>query len=78
VQAGNAKLVERSEAMLMRLTDRSREEAREALRRAGGSVKLAVLLLQGCDVDEATTLLERAGGQLRGALCLVGQPSSDA
>src|SRR5204863_2198971 len=49
LQAVNEKLVRRSEAILMRLTGRSGTEAREALRRADGSVKLAVLLLHGCE-----------------------------
>lgn len=73
VQATNAKLVRRSENMLMHLTDRGRAEVRDALRRAGGSVKLAVLLLQGCEVAEAEAALDRAGGQLRAALDLVAE-----
>ncbi|HKH34317.1 MAG TPA: N-acetylmuramic acid 6-phosphate etherase [Beijerinckiaceae bacterium] len=76
VQATNAKLVRRSENMLMQLTDRGRAEVRGALKRAGGSVKLAVLLLQGCEVAEAEAALERAGGQLRAALDLVGDRSA--
>src|SRR5438552_15097665 len=56
VQAGNKKLVRRSETMLQRLTGRSREEVRAARRKADGSVKLAVLLLQGCDPAQATSL----------------------
>jgi N-acetylmuramic acid 6-phosphate etherase len=73
VQAANAKLVRRSEKMLLQLTDRSTEEVREALQQAGGSVKLALLLLQGCALDEAEAILERAGGQLRVAMRLVGK-----
>jgi N-acetylmuramic acid 6-phosphate etherase len=71
VQAGNSKLVRRSENMLMHLTDRSREEVRDALERAEGRVKLAVLLLQGCSPEDANAALERAGGQLRTALDLI-------
>src|SRR6266849_4235778 len=41
------------------------------LARAHGSVKLAVLLLQGCDPGEAAEALDRAGGQLRIAKALV-------
>ena len=72
VQAGNTKLARRSENMLMHLTDRSREEVRDALDRANGSVKLAVLLLQGCSPEDARAALERAGGQLRTALHSIG------
>lgn len=78
VQAVSAKLVRRSENMLIRLTGRSSEQVREALRRANGNVKLAVLLLHGCDAGEAGKILERAGGQLRAALALIAQRRPDA
>jgi N-acetylmuramic acid 6-phosphate etherase len=78
LQAVNQKLVRRSEAILTRLTGRSGEEARDALRRAEGNVKLAVLLLHGCDVKEATDVLDRAGGQLRAALADIGKPAPEA
>ena len=68
VQATNQKLVKRSENMLAHLTGRSGTEAHEALALAGGSVKLAVLLLHGCRPEEAKSLLDRAGGRLRPAL----------
>jgi len=68
VQVLNEKLLRRAQTMLHRLTGRDETEVRDALQRANGSVKLAVLLLQGCDVGEATHLLERTGGQLRAAL----------
>jgi N-acetylmuramic acid 6-phosphate etherase len=68
VQAINAKLARRSEAILHRLTGRNGEEVADALRRANGSVKLAVLLLHGCNPDDAARILERAGGRLREAL----------
>jgi N-acetylmuramic acid 6-phosphate etherase len=71
VQAVNNKLVQRSESMLLHLTGRSSDEVRDALARAHGSVKLAVLLLQGCDPGEAAEALDRAGGQLRIAKALV-------
>ena len=77
LQAVSQKLVRRSERILRRLTGRSGDEAREALRQANGSVKLAVLLLHGCDVKTATNLLDRAGGQLRAALAAIGKPSPD-
>jgi N-acetylmuramic acid 6-phosphate etherase len=67
VQAVNQKLVRRSEDMLVRITSCSHEEARAALSRANGSVKLAVMLLHGCEIADATALLDRCGGQLRAA-----------
>ncbi|CAA9347356.1 MAG: N-acetylmuramic acid 6-phosphate etherase [uncultured Microvirga sp.] len=72
VQATNLKLVRRAEDMLMRLTGSGPAEVREALGRSGGNVKLAVLLLRGCEVAEAEAALERSGGQLRSALGLIG------
>ena len=71
VQAVNNKLVQRSENMLLHLTGRSSDEVRDALARAHGSVKLALLVLQGCDLAEAAEALDRAGGQLRIAKALV-------
>jgi N-acetylmuramic acid 6-phosphate etherase len=73
VQATNEKLLRRSEDMVMRLAGCTRDEARDALGRARGSVKLAILLSRGCDLDTATALLDRAGGHLRKALALVGR-----
>jgi N-acetylmuramic acid 6-phosphate etherase len=77
LQAVSQKLVRRSESILVRLTGRSGDEAREALRRADGNVKLAVLLLHGCAVEEATEVLNRAGGQLRAALAAIGKPTPE-
>jgi N-acetylmuramic acid 6-phosphate etherase len=68
VQATNRKLAKRSENMLTHLTGKSIAEARDALARAEGSVKLAVLLLHGCALEDAKALLDRAGGRLRVAL----------
>jgi len=77
LQAVNQKLVRRSESILTRLTGRSGDQAREALHRANGNVKVAVLLLHGCDVKEATEVLSRAGGQLRAALADIGKPAPE-
>jgi N-acetylmuramic acid 6-phosphate etherase len=77
LQAVNQKLVRRSENILKRLTGRSSEQAREALQQANGNVKLAVLLLHGCDMKQATNVLDRAGGQLRAALATIGKPVPD-
>jgi N-acetylmuramic acid 6-phosphate etherase len=70
VQPSNAKLVQRQEKMVMHLTGKNEGEVREALEHAGGSVKLAVLLLNGCSLAEAKAALDRAGGRLRDALAL--------
>ncbi len=77
LQAVNQKLVRRSERILRRLTGCSSAHAREALRKADGRVKVAVLLLHGCDVTQAATVLDRAGGQLRSALAAIGKPVPD-
>src|SRR6202047_2141975 len=77
LQAVSQKLIRRSEGILTRLTGSSAEQAREALHRANGNVKLAVLLLHGCDVTEATDVLHRAGGQLRAALAEIGKPGPE-
>ncbi len=71
VQASNAKLAQRREAIVRSLTGRTSAETRDALCRADGSIKLAVLLLHGCDLDAARATLDRAGGQLRAAIDLV-------
>jgi N-acetylmuramic acid 6-phosphate etherase len=73
VNASNAKLALRREAILLSLTGRSSGDVREALERANGSVKLAVLLLEGCDFDTAKTVLDRAEGRLGAAIELAGQ-----
>jgi N-acetylmuramic acid 6-phosphate etherase len=74
VQAVNQKLVRRSKGILKRLTGSSDEQACAALRKADGDVKVAVLLLHGCHLHEAVSILEHAGGQLRAALAAVGKP----
>jgi N-acetylmuramic acid 6-phosphate etherase len=78
VQAVNEKLVRRSEDMLVRLTGCSRPAARDALGRAQGSVKLAVMLLNGCDAEKGARLIDRAGGRLRSALAAIGERDSHA
>jgi N-acetylmuramic acid 6-phosphate etherase len=71
VRASNEKLLRRSEDMLVKLTGCSRGHARNALNSASGSVKLAVLLLHGCDLKLAQDLLDRAKGHLGEALDLI-------
>lgn len=73
VRALNEKLVRRSENMLIQLTGRSRDDVRDALLRANGKVKVAALLLNGCDLDSATQLLSASGDHLGQALILAGK-----
>jgi N-acetylmuramic acid 6-phosphate etherase len=68
VQATNKKLAQRSEAMLERLTGRSGGEVHDALGRANGNVKLAVLLLKGFAAPEAQRALDESEGRLRVAI----------
>lgn len=70
VQATNQKLVKRKHAMLRHLTGHSESAVAEALACTGGDVKLAVLLLKGCDLASAKQLLSRTDGHLRAALKL--------
>ena len=77
VQASNAKLARRREAIVRGLTGRSRAEVRVALRRADGNVKLAVLLLDGCgDLERAKKVLDCAGGRLGAALAVLASAVS--
>jgi N-acetylmuramic acid 6-phosphate etherase len=76
VQASNTKLAERKEKILMNLTGQSDQQVRDALERSSGSVKLAVLLLSGSDLDEAKQILERVGGRLRAAMDYVAPPNT--
>ena len=73
VQASNAKLAQRQEKMLMQLTGRDPADVRNALKRAGGSVKLAVLLLRGCEIADARDALNRADGHLREAMAMISK-----
>jgi N-acetylmuramic acid 6-phosphate etherase len=68
VQATNKKLAQRSATMLMHLTGRNQKDVRAALDEAGGSIKLAVLLLKGCTLKQAISVLKRCKGQLRDAI----------
>jgi N-acetylmuramic acid 6-phosphate etherase len=71
LKAVNKKLIRRSEKILLELSGRSREEVHDALYRAEGNVKTALLLLEGCDLDEAARMLDRSGGHLRTAKALI-------
>jgi len=71
LKAVNKKLLRRSEEILLELSGRSREEVHDALHRAGGNVKTALLLLEGCDLGEAARMLDRSGGHLRVAKAML-------
>ena len=73
VQSANTKLENRKKAMVAYLTGSSDEVARKALERAGGNVKLAVLLLHGCDLASAHAALKNSDGRLRQAIEMLGQ-----
>jgi len=66
LQTTNAKLVDRSERIVVEVCGVSREEARALLERSGGSVKLAIVMQKlGVDRDGAIAALERGGGVIR-------------
>jgi N-acetylmuramic acid 6-phosphate etherase len=64
----NAKLRQRAVEMVARLTDCDQATAANALLKAGGEMKLAVLVLNGLEVEEAVSLLAQSDGNLRTAL----------
>ncbi len=68
VQASNSKLSRRKRDMLRHLTGRCDAEVEAALVRANGNVKIAVLLMHGCTLEGAGSILEKTGGALRAAL----------
>lgn len=69
VIANNEKLFRRAEGIVMQITGCEREVAAQALDQAGGSVKLACLLVLGADdVASAQALLDESGQNLRAAL----------
>lgn len=69
VVAGNAKLRQRSRRAVALATGASEEQAAATLDLAGGSAKVAiVMLLAGLDADAARLRLEEAGGAVRRAL----------
>jgi N-acetylmuramic acid 6-phosphate etherase len=74
VQATNAKLAARRKRMVMHLTGKDESEVRDALQRAGGNVKLAVLLLEGLSLAAAKDALECSGGRLRDAIARARPP----
>ncbi len=71
VQQTNEKLQVRAQNIVMSATECTREEAIEALGKAGGHVKTAVvMILGGLDVESARKALEASSGHVRKALRL--------
>lgn len=68
MRATNAKLRRRSEVMVAQITGCDDAEAAEALRRAEGDLKTAVLIALGADAPDARAALDRSNGNLRQAL----------
>jgi N-acetylmuramic acid 6-phosphate etherase len=63
----NAKLAARAKGIVQALTGCGPDEAAALCERAGGDLKLAVLLGDGLGLEEAKARLEAAGGNLRHA-----------
>lgn len=72
LRAWNAKLVDRSERIVMETTGLAREEARKVLADAEGGVKAAIVMARrGVDRTEAERLIDANEGRLRP---IVGDP----
>jgi N-acetylmuramic acid 6-phosphate etherase len=66
LRATNVKLVDRSERIVAEVSGITREQARELIDRAGGSVKLAIVMhALGVEKDEAQRKLDEGGGVVR-------------
>jgi N-acetylmuramic acid 6-phosphate etherase len=66
LRATNVKLVDRSERIVSEVSEVSRDEARALLERAGGSVKLAIVMhALGVEKDEAQRRLDAGAGVVR-------------
>jgi N-acetylmuramic acid 6-phosphate etherase len=66
LRATNVKLADRSERIVAEVSAVSREEARDLLTRAGGRVKVAIVMhALGVERDEAERRLADAGGVIR-------------
>lgn len=74
LQAKSAKLRDRGERIVMEVCGTTREDAREAILAAGGSVKVAIVMVnRGVAREEAERLLETGQGFVRRVL---GDPPS--
>ena len=69
LQTRSDKLVARAKRIVGILGGASGDEAERALKKAGGSAKVAIVMLRrGVSREAALALLEQSGGMLRGAL----------
>jgi len=69
LRATNSKLRDRAARIVATLTDLPREDAFGWVDKAGGHVKVAVVMVKrNLPVEEARALLARTGGKLRAAL----------
>ena len=69
LQVRNQKLADRGERIVMEVAGASREEARQALEAAGGSVRTAIVMRRrGVDRAAAERLISEAKGRLRSIL----------
>jgi N-acetylmuramic acid 6-phosphate etherase len=69
LQTRSDKLVARAKRIVGALGGVSEAEAARALKKAGGSAKVAIVMLRrGASREQALALLEKSGGMLRGAL----------
>ncbi|MEO5817447.1 MAG: N-acetylmuramic acid 6-phosphate etherase [Gemmatimonadaceae bacterium] len=66
LRATNVKLIDRSERIVAEVSGVSREDARSLIERAGGSVKLAIVMhALGVEKDDAQRKIEEGGGVVR-------------
>ena len=69
LRATNKKLEDRSERIIAEVCELTREEARALLERAGGTVKIAIVMhFLGGSREDAERALEQAGGVIRRAV----------
>jgi N-acetylmuramic acid 6-phosphate etherase len=69
LRATNAKLRDRSERIVSEVTSLNREQSRALLERAGGRVKVALVMhALGVDASDAVVRLDSAGGVIRRVL----------
>jgi N-acetylmuramic acid 6-phosphate etherase len=69
LKATNSKLRDRAARIVATLTELPREDAFKLIDKAGGHVKVAVVMVKrGVSADEARSILAKAGGRLRAAI----------